>query len=75
VGLQRGPLSLMRTTEELLGIKSSGFGLGSLEYGLGIHHADYMAPSICKKLVLTLSASGGHLVGIVRSQTQAMEFF
>jgi hypothetical protein len=26
-GLERGPLSLVRTTEELLGRKSSGFGL------------------------------------------------
>jgi hypothetical protein len=26
VGPQRGPLSLVRTTEELLGINSSGFG-------------------------------------------------
>jgi hypothetical protein len=27
VGLERGPLSLVRTTEELLGRKSSGSGL------------------------------------------------
>jgi hypothetical protein len=27
VGLERGPLSLVSTTEELLGRKSSGFGL------------------------------------------------
>jgi hypothetical protein len=33
VGLERGPLSLMSTTEELLGRKSSGFGLKNLEYG------------------------------------------
>jgi hypothetical protein len=33
VNLKRGPLSLVSTTEELLGIKSSGFGLESREYG------------------------------------------
>jgi hypothetical protein len=27
VGLERGPLSLVRTTEEVLGRNSSGFGL------------------------------------------------
>jgi hypothetical protein len=32
VGLERGPLSLMSTTEELLGRKSSGFGLEKWEY-------------------------------------------
>jgi hypothetical protein len=39
-----------------------------------IRHADHVAPSICKKLALTLLTSGGRSVGIVRSQTQAMEF-
>jgi hypothetical protein len=33
VGLERGPLSLVRTTEELLGRKSSGSGLEIQEYG------------------------------------------
>jgi hypothetical protein len=32
VGLERGPLSLVGTTEELLERKSSGSGLESLEY-------------------------------------------
>jgi hypothetical protein len=32
VGLERGPLSLVSTTEELLGRKCSGFGLESREY-------------------------------------------
>jgi hypothetical protein len=35
VGLERGPLSLMSTTEELLGINSSGSGLESRKYGRG----------------------------------------
>jgi hypothetical protein len=33
VGLERDPLSLVSTTEELLEIKSSGFGLENREYG------------------------------------------
>jgi hypothetical protein len=32
VGLEQGPLSLVSTTEELLGGNSSGSGLESLEY-------------------------------------------
>jgi hypothetical protein len=31
VGLERGPLSLVRITEELLDRKSSGFGLETLD--------------------------------------------
>jgi hypothetical protein len=33
VGLERGPLRLVSTTEELLGRKSSGSGLEKGEYG------------------------------------------
>jgi hypothetical protein len=33
VGLEWGPHSLVSTTEELLGRKSSGFGLENREYG------------------------------------------
>jgi hypothetical protein len=33
VGLERGPLSLVRATEELLERNSSGSGLGRREYG------------------------------------------
>jgi hypothetical protein len=35
VGLERGPLSLVSTTEELLERTSSGSGLKSQEYGRG----------------------------------------
>jgi hypothetical protein len=34
VGLKRGPLSLVSTTEELLGRNGSGSGLQNREYGL-----------------------------------------
>jgi hypothetical protein len=33
LGMERGPLSLVSTTEELLGRNISGSGLESLEYG------------------------------------------
>jgi hypothetical protein len=42
-------LSLVSATEELLGRNSSGSGLEIREYGLGIRHADHVAPSIRKK--------------------------
>jgi hypothetical protein len=44
VGLERGPLGLVRTTEELLGRKSSGSGLEGREY------ADRVPLSIRKKV-------------------------
>jgi hypothetical protein len=40
VGLERSPLSLVSTIEEVLGSKSSGFGLEVREYSVGIRHAD-----------------------------------
>jgi hypothetical protein len=73
MGLERGPLSLVSTTEELLGRKSSGSGLESREYGR--RDADHVAPSIRKELVLTMPTSGGCSVGIVPSRTQSAEFF
>jgi hypothetical protein len=75
VGLERGSLSLVSATEELLGSNSSGSGLERREYSLGIRHADHVAPSIRKKLALTSPKNGGRSVGIVRLWTEAMEFF
>jgi hypothetical protein len=46
VGLERGPLCLVSTIQELLGRKSSGSGIENQEYGLGIRHADHLALSI-----------------------------
>jgi hypothetical protein len=49
LGLERGPLSLVSTTEELLGRKYSGFCLENRENTAGrIRHADHVAPSIRK---------------------------
>jgi hypothetical protein len=69
VVLERGPLSLVSTTEELLGRNSSR------EYGRRIRHADHVVPSIRKKLALTSLTSGGHSVVIVRLRTKATELF
>jgi hypothetical protein len=75
LGLQRGPLSFVSKTEELLGKKSSGFGLETREYGR-------RGPSCCSRdtlylqtLALTSSTSGSRSVGIVRSRTQVTELF
>jgi hypothetical protein len=72
--MERGPLSLVSTVEEVPENKSSGCGLENLEYGLG-------DPSRCsrytlypQKVALTSPTSGGRSVGIVRSRTRAMEF-
>jgi hypothetical protein len=74
VGVERGPLSFVSTTEELPGRNSSGFGLESREYGLDIRRVDHALHLYTQKLALTLPTSGGRSVGIVRSRTQATEF-
>jgi hypothetical protein len=48
VGLERGPLSLVSTTEDLLEIKSSGLGLETEITAVGIRHADNVGPPIRK---------------------------
>jgi hypothetical protein len=73
VGLERGPLSLVSTTEELLAKQSRGSGLEIREYGRrdpSRWPRDTLYP---QKLALTSPTSGGRWVGIVRSQTQATE--
>jgi hypothetical protein len=40
-----------------------------------IRHADHVTPSIRNKLALTSPTSRSRSVGIVHSQTQAMDFF
>jgi hypothetical protein len=48
LGLRRGPLSLVSTTQELLESKSSCPGLETKITGIGIRHADHMALSTRK---------------------------
>jgi hypothetical protein len=69
VGLERGPLSLASTTEELLERKNNGSGLENRDYG-----RRGFAVLITQKLALTWPTSGGRSVGIVLSWTQATEF-
>jgi hypothetical protein len=65
VGLERGPLSVVSTTEELLERKSSGSGLVNREYG---------RRGSAASTILTSPTSGGRWFGIVRARTQATEF-
>jgi hypothetical protein len=75
VGLERGPLGLVSKIEELLGRKSSGSCLGSREYGLRDPSRWPRGTLYLQKLALTSPTSGGGSVRILRSQTQAAEFF
>jgi hypothetical protein len=74
VGLERGPLSLVSTNEELLGRKSSGSGLENREYGRRDPSRWPRGTHYPQKLTITSPTSGGRSVGIVRSRTQVMEF-
>jgi hypothetical protein len=74
VRLERGPLSLVSTTEELIGNKISGSGLESREY-CRRHPSCWPRGTLYpQKLTLTSPTSGGRSVGIVRLWTQATEF-
>jgi hypothetical protein len=72
VSLERGQLCLVSTTDKLLGRKRSGSGLENLKYG---HRCRSRVTLFPQKLALTWLTSGGHWVSIVRSRTQATEFF
>jgi hypothetical protein len=74
VGLERGPLSLVSTIEELLERKSRGSGLENREYGRRDPSRLPRRSLYPQKLALTSSTSGGRSVGIVRSRTQTTEF-
>jgi hypothetical protein len=69
VGLERGPLNLVSTTDEVLERKNRGSGLESREYGL---RDGTLYPQM---LAVTSPTSGGRSVGIVRSRIQTTEFF
>jgi hypothetical protein len=73
VGLERGPLSLVSTIEELLGRNSSGSGLENREYG---HWDPLRLPRdilYLQKLAPTSLTCGGHSVGIVRFRAKTTE--
>jgi hypothetical protein len=75
VGLELSPLGLVSTIEELLEKKNSGFSPDNREHGrrdpLHWPHGS-LSP---QKFALTKPTSGSCSVGILRSRTQAMEFF
>jgi hypothetical protein len=75
VDLERGPLSLVSTVEELLERESNGCGLKNREYGRRdppLWPRDTLYPH---KLALTSSTNGGCSVGIVRLRTKATELY
>jgi hypothetical protein len=74
VGLKRGALSLVSTTEELLERKCSGFGLDNREYGRRDPPHWPRDTLYQQKLALTSSTSGGRSASIVCSRTKATEF-
>jgi hypothetical protein len=73
MGLERGPLSLVSTTEELLDRKVAAPVQKTENMAQGFRHADHVVYP--QKLAITSPTSGGRSVGIVRSLTQIMEFF
>jgi hypothetical protein len=74
VGLERGALSLVSTTEELLGRKSSGSCIEIREYGRRDPSRRTRGTLYPQELALTSPTSGGLSLGIVRPRTQATEF-
>jgi hypothetical protein len=74
VGLERGPLSLVSTIEELLGRKNCGSGLENRDYGRRDPSSFLRGTLYPQNLALTSPTSGYLSVGIVRSRTQVTEF-
>jgi hypothetical protein len=72
VGLERSPLSLVSTIEQLFGRKSTGSGLDNRDYGRRGFAA--LTTRHQQKLALTSPTNGGRSVGIVRFRAQATEF-
>jgi hypothetical protein len=73
--LEWGPLSLVSTTEELLGRNSSGCGLESWDYSRGDALPWPCDTLYRQKLELSSPTSSCHLVSTVRLRTRATEFY
>jgi hypothetical protein len=74
VDLEWGPFSPASTTEELLRIKSSGFGPENREHGSRDPLSRPRGTLHPQKLETTSPTSGGCSIGTARSRTQATEF-
>jgi hypothetical protein len=74
VGLERGPLSLVSTIEELLGRKSSGSCLKNRDYSSRDPSRWPRGTLYPQKLALTSPTNSSRSVGIVCSWTQGTEF-
>jgi hypothetical protein len=74
VGLERGPLNLVSTIEEILGRKSIGSGPESREYGCTDPSRSPRGTLYPQKLALGSPTSCGRSVDVVRSRTHATEF-
>jgi hypothetical protein len=74
VGLERGPLSLVSTIEEMLGRNSGCSGVEIWEYGRRDPSRWPSDTLHLQKLALTSLTSDGRSVSIIRLWTQAMEF-
>jgi hypothetical protein len=74
VSLERGALSLVSTTDELLGRNSSGSGLENREYGRGDLLRSPCNTFYPHKLALTSPECGSRSVGIVHLRTKTAEF-
>jgi hypothetical protein len=74
VGLKRGPLSLVSTTEQLLGRKVADPVYKNREYGRRDPSRWPRGTLYPQKLEITSPTSGGRSVGIVHSRTHTMEF-
>jgi hypothetical protein len=73
VGLERGPLSFVSATEELLGRNCSGSGLESQEYGLRDSSRLPRDTVYPQKFALTSPTSGGRSAGVVRHGVGVLE--
>jgi hypothetical protein len=73
VGLERGPLSLVSTIEELLERESSCSGLETREYGSKDPSSWPRGTLSPQQLALISPTNGGRAIGIVHSRTEATE--